>query len=62
MEVAKPSPQQPEAAAPVMESGEDRGNEILIVTPQGEFVYHLQTELTVPVEETSHDATGELVC
>ena len=63
---AKPSPQQPGVKAPVMESGEDQGDRIIIVTPKREFVttrrefvYHIQT---VPVEETRPNATSELVC
>ena len=62
MEADKPSPQQPGVAAPVMESGEDQGNRIIIVTAKREFACHLQSELTKSVEETCRDATGELVC
>ena len=55
------TPAEPPAAAPVMESGEEQGETITIVTPKRDFVCHVQTEWTEPVEETCQNATAELV-
>ena len=46
----------------LMESGEEQEKNITLVTPKGDYVLQVPTELTRPVEETCKSATTELVC